>query len=240
MRAAAVAAALTASAATPLGRRPVGFPGPAPRQDSYRWHVLVDGPERISLRSRPGGRVELRGRNPTGAPIADFNRRQVFTATDGVPTQDQHVCATWTRQSEPVLQQGLAVRVRSDAGGRQRAVTLTKNTFANYFWVFNLLTWDTRRAGDPWRALGQFDMSDVVVADGRWVPLPWRVCLRVKGRTLTFKVWLPRQEAEPTWRDPVHSRRITLKQRFVFDGEPGWYIGHLPPGQSAEYADLTS
>jgi hypothetical protein len=183
--------------------------------------------------------VVLTARNPLHLPVDAWNRRQVFTERAAAPSTNQTVCATWSHQSEPYIQQGLAVRVRGGPGDRQRAVTLTKNTFTGYFWVFNVLTWDTRRPGDPWREVAQFNLSDVVVQDGQWAPLPWRVCLRVHARTLAFKVWLPDQEPEPAWQDPTHTRRASLPGRFVYPGRPGWYVGHLPAGETTEYADLT-
>lgn len=207
-------------------------------ESRYDWHVLTPGPEQIKLKTEPSGRVQLRGRNPLDLPIQDFNRRQVFVDRRTEPTVNQTVCATWVSQSQESIQQGLAVRVVGGPGERQRAVTLTKNTIAGYYWVFNLLSWDTRRSGDPWRFVGQFDMSDVVVRDDHWVPLPWRACLSVHGRTVAFKVWLPDREPEPSWQDPTHTRRAVLPARFVLRGQPGWYVGHLPAGQTTEYADL--
>jgi hypothetical protein len=182
--------------------------------------------------------VLLTGRNPRYVSIDTWNRRQVFTKRDTDPSTNQTVCATWASQSEPFMQQGLAVRVLRGPGDRQRAVTLTKNTFANYYWVFNLLTWDTRRSGDPWKYVAQFDMSAVVQRGGQAVPLPWRTCLRVHGTTVRFKVWLPDEEPEPGWHDLTHARQAKLPARFEISGQPGWYIGHLRAGQTTEYAGL--
>ena len=129
-------------------------------------------------------------------PIDTWNRRAILTERGTEPSTNQTVCATSASQSEPFMQQGLAVRVRRGPGDRQRAVTLTKNTFTYYYWVFNVLTWDTRRSGAPYKYVAQFDMSDVVRPDGELVPLPWRTCLRVHGTTVRFKVWLPNSEPE--------------------------------------------
>lgn len=154
---------------------------------------------------------------------------------------NQQVCATWRSQSAHAVQQGLAVRVHGNAsGGRQRAIVLTKNTYAGYYWVFNLNTWDSRRRGDPWRAIGQFDMGEVVVRNGHWVPLPWRVCLRVHDRTVSFKVWLPGDEPEPRWDDQSHARQARVPSRFVIRGRPGWYVAHLPAGQVTDYVALST
>ncbi len=210
-------------------------------RDAYDWHVLVAGPERIALGAERSGRVVLRGANPSGLPIADWNRRQVLTRSGGAESTDQQVCATWRSQSTDGVQQGLAVRVHGGtSGGRQRAITLTKNTFAGYYWVFNLLSWDSRRPGDPWREVGQFDLGEVLVRDGHWLPLPWRVCLRADGRTVSFKVWLPREEPEPPWDDQAHVRQARVPARFVMRGRPGWYVGHLPAGQEISYTGLST
>lgn len=211
--------------------------GSAP-EDAYQWHLLVPGSERVKLESESPDRVLLTGRQPKYVPIDAWNRRAIFTDRSSEPSTNQTVCATWVSQSEAFMQQGLAVRVLLGPGDRQRAVTLTKNTFTYYYWVFNLLTWDTRRSGDPFKYVAQFDMSGVVRPDGELAPLPWRTCLRVHGDTVRFKVWLPDQEPEPGWHDTTHARKATLPERFVLSGQPGWYIGHLRDGQTAEYADM--
>jgi hypothetical protein len=183
------------------------------------------------------GRLILAGRNPTGAPIKDWNRREVFTRRPVHRSINELACATWTSETANTVQQGVAVRVRQ-TGQRLRAVTVTKNVFANFFWVFNVHTWDTSRHGDPWRLVAQFDMSDVVGDQGGLLPFPWRVCLRVRGRTLSFKVWVPRKEIEPGWGDPVHVRRSRLSARYVFGGVPGWYVGHLRARQTTVFSKL--
>lgn len=207
-------------------------------EGDFRWHLLVPGPETIRLTTSRPDRAVLRG--VTSAPgQRDFNRRQIFTRRDAAPSRDHQVCATWTRGTSDTVQQGLAVRVRSGPGRRQRAVTVTKNVWVHFFWVFNLHTWDTRRQGDPMRQFAQFDMHDVVMPDGELLPFPWRVCLRVRGRAVAFKVWLPRSQPEPSWSDPVHVREATVPKGFSAPGRPGWYIGHLPPTGSTRYTALT-
>ena len=169
----------------------------------------------------------------------DQNVRQVFRPTNARVADRQTTCATWLRQSDPSVQQGLAVRIR-DAGGRVRAVTLTKNVLFGLGFVFNVLTWDTARDGDPWRTVGQFDLSPVVGQSvDHLAPLPWRVCLRATGRTVAFKVWLPRQGAEPSWQDSTHVRSARLPRGYGV-GRPGWYVGHLPAGGRVVYEGLTA
>jgi hypothetical protein len=165
------------------------------------------------------------------------NRREIVTA--GATDRNQTVCATWVREPTWQTQPGLAVRV-SDRGGRVRAVTLTKNIVFGLQSVLNVVTWDTARRGDPFRAVAQFDLAEVLLDDQQQLrPFPWRVCLRVRGALVRLKVWLPRSEAEPAWSDPVHARAARLPQAFVRRGRAGWYVGHLPPGGRLVYRDLT-
>ena len=206
---------------------------------SFRRYVLTPGPERFLIRRRKTGNVAMRGSNPSGAKIRDWNRRELFSETGAARSRNQTTCATWRSQTKPSIQQGLAVRIR-ETRQRVRAVTVLKNTWANFFWVFNVLTWDTGRRGDPWRTVEQFDMSDVVSRDGQLVPLPWRVCMRSQARTVAFKVWLPASEPEPSWSDATHVREARLPRSFVISGVPGWYIGHLPAGEETVYSGLST
>jgi hypothetical protein len=207
---------------------------------SYVQEVLTPGPERYVVRTGSAGELTVRARPPRfGVPL-EWNRREILVRPGARPSRDQSACATWTDQSRNLDQQGLAVRFRAGPGDRRRAITLTKNTFANYVWIFNLLTWDTRRPGEAWRSLGQFDLSPVVSSNLKLLPFPWRVCLRAQGQRVDFKVWLPRREPEPAWDDPVHAHSATLPRRFGKPGVPGWYVGHLKPGDHVTYADLSS
>ena len=207
----------------------------APR---FTAETLTSGPERYVVRTGLAGAVTIRAKAPNDGQPLDLNRREILVQPGTRPSRDQSVCATWTDQSRDLDQEGLAVRFRVGPGDRRRAVTLTKNTYGNYVWVFNLVTWDTRRSGEPWRSFGQFDLSPVVSSNLRLLPFPWRVCLRAQGSRVDFKIWLPRREPEPSWTDPVHTRSATVPHRFEGPGVPGWYVGHLRPGDHVTYADL--
>jgi hypothetical protein len=221
-----VALAALPVGATPAPRDPV--PGPA----LHRSVLTTDG---AAYRYRHPGRrlVVTAARHVIGQP----NRREIVAA--GPRQRDQTVCATWVRQPTWRGQPGLAVRV-VDRGGRVRAVTLTKNIVFGVQSVLNVVTWDTARDGDPWRGVAQFDLADELLDQGRLRPLPWRACLRVHGRTVRFKVWLPRERSEPSWSDPTAARSAVLPKAFVLRGRAGWYVGHLPSGGRMVYRGLTS
>lgn len=233
--AAVLAALLVAPAPAPADARVSATEGAARHSPFVRKVLTSDGPQE-RLREHDG-RVAV----TAGAwAHPDHNRREVFSRRGATASRTQTSCATWVHRSAPDVQEGLAVRIRDDRG-RIRAVTLTRNVEFGLYWVFNLLTWDTGREGDPWRAVGQFDMSGVVgLSATRLQPLPWRVCLRAVGRSVAFKVWLPDSESEPSWQDARSARHDTLPAAYAAAGLPGWYVGHLSNHGRVVYRDLTT
>lgn len=196
--------------------------------------VLTSGGSPFRYAHRAGDQVVVRASrtNP------DENRREIFSERGARITRNQTSCATWVTGSNDLVQEGLALRI-VDQGGRVRAITMTKNTVFHWTWVFNIVSWDTARTGDPWRMVAQFDMGSALSTPERGVePFPWRVCLRASGRTIALKLWLPGRMDRPSWRDPTYTRRTDLPAAFDMAGKPGWYVGHLTAGDSVVYADL--
>ena len=209
-------------------------PDPPSAQSLYVRTVLTPEGSRYRYQATDTGIRVLAGRRRG----ADQNRREVVVRRGAERTRSQGTCATWQAATSGMAQEGLAVRVRAD-GGRRRAVTLTKNTIFDVHYIFNILTWDTARRGDPWRAVGQFDMSGAVGASPtRLYPLPWRVCLRVTGRRVAFLVWPLGRLPRPRWGDPTYSRHDRLPPTFVLRGRPGWYVGHIPARGRIVYRGL--
>ena len=144
------------------------------------------------LRSLPGRPGRWSAASPSTRTSATGTGREVFQQAG------QRRSAGTRRRARPGstshgrrTQEGLAVRIRDrrwagpgdDADQERRASSID--------WVFNLVTWDTDRRGDPWR-----DVESVRHGrrGGRPEPTtsrrcPWRVCLRATGRHVAFKVW---------------------------------------------------
>ncbi len=181
---------------------------------------------------------------------SDANLRNIYIQRRGQPQVDEQVCATWSEQQGIVVQQGLALRVRTGVDGRSQAITVTKNIYGFVNWHMNLHLW----TGDSgtWRPdlLAQFDFRYALldgytnnpVTGGRadvFAPLPWRVCARAQGPVITVKAW-PATRPEPAWDDPVHVLRALVPADTVRPGRVGWYVGHLAPGDFARYDDLAA
>jgi hypothetical protein len=170
----------------------------------------------------------------TAAPTnAAANMRALFWPAAAPSVTDSQSCATWTGQTEEgSVQQGAALRVRTDDAGKTRAITVTKNIFFGFDSIFNVHVWDTSK-DPPSMGVKQLDMIKPL----REKPFPWHLCARVTGSVLSIRVWAG-NEPEPEWGDGVHDASAALPPGWVYEGRAGWYIGHLPPGGFAGFADL--
>ncbi len=121
-------------------------------------------------------------------------------------------------------------------GERTRAVTVIKNVWANATSVYVVHHWDTAHP-EVFGQLATFDMSEVVGPSDSVSPdAARRLCVRVRGAELSFKVWRAR-DPEPLWSDAAHVRSIAVPEAALHSGRPGWYSAHLPPG-SAQHVSV--
>ena len=91
------------------------------------------------------------------------NTRSAFYASTSPVTVDEGACATVTHSGLPV-QEGIALRVTNEHG-RTRAITVTKNVWADVSWYYNVHVWDT--ASSPrFEQIAAFDMSAAAHARG--------------------------------------------------------------------------
>jgi hypothetical protein len=168
------------------------------------------------------------------------NTRIAFWQAADAASLDQQTCATWVNAQSELQQQGAALRVRS-VNGRTTAITITDNILYFARWNFNVHVMDSG-AEQPFRRIAYFDLSDAFRtqpgAFDTW-PYPWRMCARVVGDTVSFIVW-PLKDPEPAWDDPKYGGSVTLPAGWDQPGNPGWYVGHLEPGDSVGFTDLAT
>ena len=131
--------------------------------------------------------------------------------------------------SEPVL--------KEDATSGQ-ALFISKNVWVNTFWKFNISRWRASDAPESATVLQQFDLSEGFGQGDDLAALPWRMCARVVGTTVSFVVW-PLSQARPAPNDPAHSGSMTVPDDLMAPGIGAWYVGHLQPGENVVYDDLS-
>ena len=115
------------------------------------------------------------------------NLRSLFWPDKAPVVADSQTCALWTSQSDGLVQQGAALRIRQSNTGRVRAITVTKNIFLGASWIFNFHTWDTARPG-VFEPFGEPKKIPALVGTGAPAPLPWQFCARIVGQVIEFKV----------------------------------------------------
>jgi hypothetical protein len=168
------------------------------------------------------------------------NTRIAFWRVADPASTDQQTCATWNHARGDLYQPGAAMRVRK-ANGRTTAITVTNNIWYGARWAFNVHVMDSG-AQQPFRQIASFDLSEAFrTAPGAYTvwPLPWRMCARAVGDTVSFIVW-PLRDPEPAWDDPRYGGSVTLPAGWGQPGIPGWYVGHLEPGDSMDFTDLAT
>lgn len=86
----------------------------------------------------------------------------------------------------------------------------------------------------------QVGSADMRAAVAGWAPGGGRrLCARVTGSPLQFKVW-PSHRDEPSWEDPTFTRHVSIPADWVVPGRTGLYIAHLEPGAWAELTRYTT
>jgi hypothetical protein len=175
------------------------------------------------------------------APSANLggNLREFFWPANSPLVLNSQTCAVWSYQSDLNVQQGAALRIAHTPTGT-RGITVTKNIWYAANWVFNVHVWDTSNTQSPYTQIASFDMSEVFGDFNVGLkPLPWHLCVRVTSQTLQLKAWVSADNpTQPSWNDPKYVRSVEVPTAWVEPGQTGWYIGHLNPGQRAEFQNL--
>ena len=164
--------------------------------------------------------------------------RILFTRPADATGTDEQSCATWSSQSADIDQEGAALRVTRN-NATVKAITVTKNVwFAP--WIFNVHVWDTSTSAVATQ-IASFDLRSTFDPNSTFVPLPlpWAMCARVVGSTVSFIVW-PTNQPQPAWNDPAYGGSVTLPSGYGAAGSAGWYVGHLRAGDTATYTNLAA
>ena len=165
------------------------------------------------------------------------NDREFFWGRNGGEKTDQTVCATFA-DGGGIDQQGIGLRLNETANGGTTGITVTRNIWMATFDVFNFHVWNTRSGTkSPFTLFG----SKVIP----WLPrrpamYPLHMCARVVATTnsVQFVVWT-RGKTQPAWGSTTQGGEATIPVGAPSAGRGGWFAGHLTPGTSMTYRDLT-
>ena len=166
------------------------------------------------------------------------NNREFFWARQGHNEADQTVCATFA-SGQGIDQQGVVLRLNARKSGAVTAITVTRNIWLDAFNVFNFHVWNTA-AEDPASRFTQFGSTIVPTFPIKPEVYPLSICVRTVSTTnaVQFVVWTTGQE-RPRWGSRSQGGEASIPVGAPTTGRGGWFAGHLVPGSSMTYTNLT-
>jgi len=170
----------------------------------------------------------------------DSNNRGAFWPAGQSPTRDGETCTRWKAEDHGTevvanIQEGAALRVRTNRDGSVDAITVTRNVWFDGSWIFNVNMWHVTNTFDP--GLTTVLGANLHAVFGKVPRLPWDICAKVEGSKLSFVVW-PSRQTRPAYGDVTHGGTVSLPSNEVYAGHFGNYVGHLAPGQSIDYDQM--
>ena len=165
------------------------------------------------------------------------NNREFFWSPSSPAGADQTVCATFVNGRD-LDQQGVVLRLNTLADGKVSGLTVTRNVWMGAFDVFNFHVWDTRAGADS--AFLEFGYTVVPTLPVAPAVYPLHLCARTvtSSDVLQFVVWTSGR-TRPDWGSTTQGGQATIPVGAPDSGRVGWFAGHLQPGTSMTYSDLT-
>ena len=168
----------------------------------------------------------------TAAGTTGGNNREFFWNSNGITEENTEACATFSGNEDAIYDQpGIAVRI---ANNGNEAVTVTENVWGGIRNVFNFHTWNMATPG-VYTLFAQVTISALPMAPATW---PLHMCTRITGTKIEIVVWTERM-TQPAWGDPTWGGQATLPPSVPEAGQTGFYAGHVEPGTSMTFSDLT-
>lgn len=189
------------------------------------YQVVATAPGSLTVTDPAGnGRHEQPGQIPNG-------QRDFLWSASPIEA-DPTVCAQFDN-GQGIDQQGIAMRVQV-RNGITRGITVMRNIAFYNFGAFNFHVWDTADAV-PFTGFAQ-----VVVPTLPYAPAvyPLNMCARILGSLVQFVVWRP-GTPQPAWGSTTQGGEGTLPADAPTIGLSGLYVGHMAPGTSDGFSDVT-
>jgi len=166
-----------------------------------------------------------------------INNREFFWSPSSPIGTDLTVCATFV-SGQGLDQQGIVLRLHALPNGRVSGITVTRNVWMGAFDVFNYHIWNTE--ADPSNPFTQFASTIVPPLPVDPALYPLNMCARTvtSSNHVQFVVWANGQ-AMPAWGSALQGGEAAIPASAPPAGLGGWFAGHLFPGTSMTYANLS-
>jgi hypothetical protein len=173
----------------------------------------------------------------TAPKASGGNNREFFWSRSDRIEPDPTVCATFMT-GQGIDQQGVVLRLNETADGDVTGISVTRNVWLGVFNTFNSHVWNT--GADPTDPFRQFGSTVLRALPVRPAVYPLHLCARVAPATndVQFLVWRNGQ-AKPPWGSTAQGGEATIPPGAPATGRGGWFAGHLTPGTSMTYSNLS-
>ena len=173
----------------------------------------------------------------TAPKSSAVNNREFFWSPSSPIGTDLTVCATFF-SGQGLDQQGVVLRLHTLPNGRVSGITVTRNVWMGAFDVFNYHVWNTE--ADPSSPFTQFGSTIVSPLPVSPATYPLNLCARTvaSSNQVQFVVWTNGQ-AMPAWGSALQGGEAAIPAGAPSAGRGGWFAGHLRPGTSMRYANLS-
>ena len=154
---------------------------------------------------------------------------------------DSTVCAQFYNGTG-TDQQGIALRI-SESNGNYEAITVTRNVYLGDWSYINFHTWNTdptfvaSNGGSPFTLFSTVDLSEYLGTTPEPI-YPLDMCARTVGDLAQFIVWKA-SDPQPAWGSTTQGGQATIPSAAPAAGQGGWFAGHLAPGTSMFYTNLS-
>jgi len=165
------------------------------------------------------------------------NNREFFWSPSSPIGTDLTVCATFI-SGQGLDQQGVVLRLNAFPDGRVSGITVTRNVWMGAFDVFNYHLWNSEAdPRNPFTMFGSTIVSHLPVGPALY---PLNMCARTvtTSNRVQFVVWT-RGQAIPVWGNTLQGGEAAIPVGAPAAGRGGWFAGHLRPGTSMTYANLS-
>jgi hypothetical protein len=167
----------------------------------------------------------------SASSLAGGNEREFFFSPTGSTHADSSACETVSGNSP--TQPGIAFRI-SDTNNGITAVTVSENVFGRTGYNdFNVHAWNTSQSP----VFSLVSQVRITAMPSSPQPEPLNLCAELTGDVVRFVVWT--SGPQPAWGDPTWGGSAILPGNVPTSGYTGFFAGHIPPGTSATYSNLT-
>lgn len=165
------------------------------------------------------------------------NEREFIYAAGAATETNSSECETW-QNGQGITQNGVAFHAAQVAGGWD-GVVLERNIWDNAYWEFVIIYFHTADPGNTFTVGQEINLGSYLGESTATDVYPLSICANITGDTLSFAI-AKQGDTMPALGTVGQGGTITLDaSEYPAAGMTASYIGHIPPGDSAQVTNIS-